>query len=128
MGLQNEKVLANIAVTDAAGAKEFYEGKLRLKPTRNETDGGTTYACADGTALHVYQSPGGAGVSTATQVGWVTDDIDAAVNELAANGVKFEQYDTEQLKTDSKGIASMGDGRAAWFKDPDGNVLGLLMY
>jgi predicted enzyme related to lactoylglutathione lyase len=121
-------VLANIAVTDVTGAKGFYEGKLGLNPTSNDTDGGTTYACADGTALHVYHSPAGAGVSTATQVGWITDDIDASVDELAANGVEVEQYDTEQLKTDSKGIAAMGDGRAAWFKDPDGNVLGLLMY
>jgi len=79
-------VLANIAVSDVARAREFYEGKLGLKPGAVRGDGGTTYRCADGTALHIYASPDNAGRSTAT----------------------------------------LGDARAAWFCDPDGNVLGLL--
>ena len=126
MSLQSHRVLANIAVTDTAKAKEFYEGKLGLEPTSDQGDGGTTYECADGTALHVYPNPAGAGASGATQVGWMTSDIEAAAAELAANGVDFEQYDTGQIQTDENGIAGIGDQRAAWFKDPDGNILGLL--
>ncbi len=126
MSLQSHRVLANIAVSDAAQAKEFYEGKLGLDPTSEQEDGGTTYECADGTALHVYPNPAGAGASGATQVGWVTPDIEAAASELAGNGVEFEQYDTDQIKTDGAGIANLGDARVAWFKDPDGNILGLL--
>ena len=126
MSLQSHRVLANIAVADPAKAKEFYEGKLGLEPSSEQEDGGTTYKCADGTALHVYPNPGGAGASAATQVGWITPDIKAAAAELSAGGVEFEQYDTDQLKTDENGIAVIGDDRAAWFKDPDGNILGLL--
>ncbi len=126
MSLQSHRVLANIAVTDVARAKEFYEGRLGLKPTSSQEDGGTTYECAEGTAVHVYPNPDGAGASAATQVGWITPDIEAAASELNADGVEFEQYDTEQIKTDEKGIATIGDDSAAWFKDPDGNILGLL--
>ena len=42
-------------------------------------------------------------------------------------GVQFEQYDTDPIKTNEKGIAEPGGGtKVAWFKDPDGNVLGLV--
>jgi hypothetical protein len=27
------------------------------------------------------------------------------------------------LKTDERGIADLGGAKAAWFKDPDGNIL-----
>jgi len=47
------------------------------------------------------------------------------VDELTANGVTFEHYDTDRLKTNEKGIAELGDERVAWFKDPDGNILSI---
>jgi len=33
--------------------------------------------------------------------------------------------DADSIRTDERGIATIGDVRAAWFKDPDGNILGL---
>lgn len=126
MGLERCRVLANIAVKDVARAREFYEGNLGLKPGPVRGDGGTTYSCADGTAVHIYCSPDNAGLSTATQTGWITADIEAAVDELAASGVEFERYETDEIHTNEKGIAEIGGARAAWFRDPDGNVLGLL--
>lgn len=126
MGLNAHRVLANIAVSDVDRAREFYEGKLGLEVTAIRGDGGATYECAEGTALHVYASPDNAGRSSATQAGWITADIDAAAAELAAAGVEFESYDTDQIRTDERGIAEIGDARAAWFCDPDGNILGLL--
>lgn len=126
MGLSDRRVLANVAISDIDRAREFYEGKLGLEPTAVRGDGGTTYDCAEGTALHIYPSPDNAGVSAATQTGWVTPDIEAAVEELAAKGVEFERYESEQISTDDRGIAEVGDARAAWFRDPDGNILGLI--
>ncbi len=126
MGLNAYRVLANIAVSDLERAREFYEGKLGLEATAVRGDGGTTYGCAEGSALHIYPSPENAGRSTATQTGWITPDLEAATEELAGNGVEFERYDTEQIRTDEKGIAQIGDARAAWFRDPDGNILGLI--
>jgi hypothetical protein len=69
-----------------------------------------------------------ASASGATVAGWDVDDLDATVDELTSNGVSFEQYDQGELKTNEKGIADLGDAKAAWCKDPDGNVLGILEY
>ncbi len=37
----------------------------------------------------------------------------------------FEQYDFPGLRTDERGIAQIEGERAAWFKDPDGNILAI---
>ena len=48
------------------------------------------------------------------------------MDDLTASGVAFERYDEPPVTTDEKGIATMGQIKGAWFKDPDGNTLGLL--
>ncbi|MGH2805147.1 MAG: VOC family protein, partial [Thermoleophilaceae bacterium] len=53
---------------------------------------------------------------------WYVADLEQVVDELSANGVIFERYDDPALMTDEKGIHELGDGRVAWFKDPDGNT------
>ena len=53
-------------------------------------------------------------------------DIDAAVDRLVAAGVRMEQYDSEGLQTDAKGIVRGGGPKIAWFKDPAGNILSVL--
>jgi catechol 2,3-dioxygenase-like lactoylglutathione lyase family enzyme len=124
MSLSEFKVQPAIAVSDAAKAKEFYEGTLGLSNGEEQPDGGTTYPCGEGTEVHVYPSPDNAGKSGATLAFWETDDVEKVVDELSSSGVTFEQYDMEQLKTNEKGIAEFDSGnKAAWFKDPDGNVL-----
>jgi hypothetical protein len=57
---------------------------------------------------------------------WEVVDVEKTVDELTANGVTFEHYDTDRLKTNEKGIAELGDERVAWFKDPDGNTHGIV--
>jgi hypothetical protein len=51
-------------------------------------------------------------------------DVEAAVADLRAKGVTFEEYDMPGLKT-VDGIAGLGEERVAWFKDPEGNILSL---
>jgi catechol 2,3-dioxygenase-like lactoylglutathione lyase family enzyme len=58
-------------------------------------------------------------------VGWDVDDVEATVLALKAKGVVFEEYDYSSLKT-VEGIARIGAMQAAWFKDPDGNLLALV--
>ena len=57
-------------------------------------------------------------------------DIEAAVDDLTAKGVKFEQYDMPEIKTDAKGIArdnnDQGPSAIAWFTDPAGNIISLI--
>jgi catechol 2,3-dioxygenase-like lactoylglutathione lyase family enzyme len=125
MGLESCKVEAIVAVSDMGKAKDFYEGKLGLPGGPEELDGGITYRCAGGTAIHVYPSPETAGTSGATLAAWGTEDVEGLVDELSSNGVVFEQYDMDPIKTNEKGIADLGGERIAWFKDPDGNTLAI---
>jgi len=125
MSLSELKVGPTIAVSDMGKAKEFYEGTLGLSGGAEKGDGGTTYPCGEGTEIHVYPSPENAGKSGATLAGWTTDEMEQVVDELSSKGVTFEQYDMEELKTNEKGIADFGDVQAAWFKDPDGNILSI---
>jgi catechol 2,3-dioxygenase-like lactoylglutathione lyase family enzyme len=125
MSLSDKQVIPAVAVSDMAKAREFYEGKLGLSNGEEKPDGGVRYPCGGGSALHVYPSPDNAGRSPATEAAFRVDDIEGAVDELAANGVTFEQYDIGPIKTNEKGIAQLGDAFGAWFKDPDGNIFGL---
>ena len=126
MPLGNYRVGAAVAVSDMDRAKEFYEGKLGLTAASDDPDGGRTYEFADGTTLHVFPSPGNAGRSGATVAGWEVDDLERIVDELTAQGVMFEQYDEPPIATNEKGVAVVGESKAAWLKDPDGNILGLI--
>ena len=126
MSLSSFKVGAAIPVNDMSKAREFYEGKLGLSNPEEVGDGGVNYECGGGTSLHVFPSPGNVGKSEATIAGWDVDDLEKTVDELSSKGVSFEQYDTDPQKTNEKGIATVEGASVAWFKDPDGNVHGLV--
>ena len=50
------------------------------------------------------------------------DDLEAVIRELTSRGVTFEEYETPKTVNF---IAQIGPALGAWFKDPDGNVLGV---
>ncbi len=122
MGLGDYRVRASIAVSDLARAAEFYEAVLGLRAGVATSDESRIYACADGTSLHVYESPAHAGRATATLATWDVSDLDGVVDVLARRGVTFARYDDPALRADDRGIHDLGDGRVAWFSDPDGNT------
>jgi hypothetical protein len=67
-----------------------------------------------------------AGSNMATAVTWgVGDDFEALVTELGEAGTTFEHYDLPDTTREGD-IHLMGDMRAVWFKDPDGNILNLV--
>lgn len=119
--LANSTVLAMIAVSDMQKAKEFYEGKLGLK-NGEEAMGNVAYKCGEGVVL-VYPAPS-AGKNQATSATWNVNDIETIVRELSAKGIEFEKYDMPGATYEGD-IAVMDGVKAAWFKDPDGNILGL---
>ena len=115
---------------DLRRARAFYAEQLGLVPS-DERPGGLLYRCASG-EFALFESSGAAS-GTHTQMGWEVDDIDAAVAELRSRGVVFEEYDEPGLTTVG-GIADVegnypskgGVGeRGAWFRDSEGNLLGL---
>jgi len=114
---------AYIPVKDLARARQFYEKKIGLKP-KQELLGGIVYEFGKHTGCFMYPTPN-AGTSTASQAFWQVDDIEREVAELKSRGVKFEDYDTPQIKT-RNGIAEPGDNKAAWFKDTEGNIMALI--
>jgi catechol 2,3-dioxygenase-like lactoylglutathione lyase family enzyme len=124
MSLSDFRVHPDVAVSDMGRAAEFYERTLGLADVQETGDGGRTYRCGEGTTLHIFPSPH-AGQTAATTAGWDAGQrFEALVDELASRGLSFEQYE-EPVKTDEKGIATFGDVKIAWFRDPDGNTFGI---
>ena len=127
--LKNGRVAARLPAQDLERARAFYAEKLGLEPAE-EREGGLRYVCANG-EFALFESTGSA-AGDHTQMGWEVDDIEATVSEMRSCGVVFEEYDLHGLKT-IDGIAeiegqypSKGSGeRGAWFRDSEGNMLGI---
>ena len=128
--LADTPVHTTLPVEDLERARRFYSEKLGLEPTE-ERPGGLRYEVAGGD-FSLFESAG-ASSGEFTQMSWEVDDIEATVAELRARGVVFEEVDLPGLKT-VDGIAEVegnypskgGIGeRAAWFRDSEGNVLGI---
>lgn len=113
---------ATIPVQDLERARAFYTDRLGLTPI-SEGAVGIRYRLADGTRFRLFRSTGAASGSH-TQLAFMVDDIEAAVSDLKSRGLVFEQYDSPRLKT-VDAIADVGYARAAWFKDSEGNLLGI---
>src|SRR3954462_9682220 len=120
--LQKSPMFAYLPVKDMARARKFYEQKLGFAPKR-ELAGGVYYEFADGTACFMYPTPN-AGTSQASQAFWAVEDVEREVADLRGKGVVFEEYDEPNMKTEH-GILKSDGGKAAWFKDTEGNILAL---
>jgi catechol 2,3-dioxygenase-like lactoylglutathione lyase family enzyme len=122
--LADRDAAANLAVKDLKVAKKFYEGTLGLKPVGREGEHLIAYR-SGASHLLVYKSQY-AGTNKATAVTWsVGDELEAIVRALKAKGVPFEHYELPGMTR--KGDVHVADGmKAAWFKDPDGNILSLV--
>ena len=122
--LGDKTAVATIAVKDMDAAKKFYEGTLGLTQEGSEDPSGTMYKSGDS---HVFVYPSQfAGSNKATACSWgVGEDIEGVVKALKDKGVKFEQYD-DLPGTREGDIHIIDKMKAAWFKDPDGNILNLV--
>jgi catechol 2,3-dioxygenase-like lactoylglutathione lyase family enzyme len=109
-----------VAVKDLKRARRFYEEVLGLKPSGVEESDAIAYGNG-GSGLFVYESRY-AGTNQATAVTWIAGDgVDDAVRTLKGKGVAFEHYDLPGMKREGD-VHVAGNMRAAWFKDPDGNI------
>jgi catechol 2,3-dioxygenase-like lactoylglutathione lyase family enzyme len=122
--LGGKETMATVAVRDLNTAKRFYEGTLGLKPTDAQEPEALTYQAGSAKIL-VYRSQY-AGSNKATAATWVLGkDMEKVVQGLRSKGVAFEHYDLPGLTL--KGDIHEGGGmKAAWFKDPDGNIHALV--
>jgi catechol 2,3-dioxygenase-like lactoylglutathione lyase family enzyme len=122
--LADKDAAANLAVKNLAAARKFYEGTLGLKQVGAEGEQLIAYRSGKSTLL-VYQSQY-AGSNKATAVTWnVGEAVEEIARALKAKGVKFEHYDLPDMKRQGD-VHVSADMKAAWFKDPDGNILCLV--
>jgi catechol 2,3-dioxygenase-like lactoylglutathione lyase family enzyme len=114
-----------IPVSDLDRAAQWYEEKLGLKPLWKKSVG-ILYGGPGGGQLQIYPSAE-AGQAPQTLIGWETQSIESDVAELKTAGVVFEEYDTPEIKTVGS-IATIDNVKAAWFRDPDGNILSMVQF
>lgn len=119
--LADNEMMATVAVKNLDESKKFYGEVLGLE-FKHDFPGGALFQ-GKGTQLFIYES-GTAGSGEATCLNWRIDDIESEVQELKAKGVSFEVYDIPDA-TQEGDVSVMGHMKAAWFKDPNGNILGL---
>jgi len=111
--------VTTLVVSDVDVAKPFYEGRLGLR-LLEETPAGIRFGAGKGSQLTIRRGQPAAGGQTVMH--FEVDDIEAVVRDLISRGVAFDEYETPKTVDF---IAQFGPVRAAWFKDPAGNVLGL---
>lgn len=120
--LTDATVTANIPAADLDRARAFYADKLGLEPTAEMGGEVLVYETAGGTSFQVYRTDF-AGTAGHTIAQWHVADIESEVRALQAKGVAFETYEMPGVRWQD-GIADMeGMGKAAWFKDSEGNIL-----
>ncbi|MGH7750884.1 MAG: VOC family protein [Candidatus Dormibacteria bacterium] len=120
--LANARIHATLPASDLERAKAFYADKLGLTPA-TETPAGSFYEIG-GSRFFLFPS-GGVASGTHTQLGFAVDDIAATVSELKQRGVVFAEYDFPAFDR-ATSIATVGDVQSAWFKDTEGNLLGIV--
>jgi catechol 2,3-dioxygenase-like lactoylglutathione lyase family enzyme len=121
--LTGRRTHTTLPTSDIERSRAFYEGVLGFSPS-DVSPGGVTYGSPEGTTFLVFPSSGRA-AGTHTQMGFTVPDIEAEVRELKERGVVFERYDMPGFDPASS-IASLPGLRSAWFKDPDGNLIGIV--
>ena len=116
------EAFSGFSVDDVPRAKEFYGETLGLDVS--ELNGMLQLHVAGASPILVYPKQNHV-PATFTILNFPVEDVDAAVDELASRGVRFEHYEGE-LQTDEKGIFRGEGPTVAWFTDPAGNILSVL--
>jgi predicted enzyme related to lactoylglutathione lyase len=123
---KDTRAFSGFSVDDLGKAKEFYGNTLGLEVSEEKEMGVLALKIAGGTDIFVYPKDNHE-PATFTILNFPVSDIDEAVDDLTAKGVRFERYDMPGFEPDAKGIVRGPDGPPiAWFKDPAGNVLSVL--
>jgi catechol 2,3-dioxygenase-like lactoylglutathione lyase family enzyme len=123
--LKDSPAFGGFSTNDLAKAKDFYGVTLGLKVDENEM--GMLHIVFPGGGEFIIYPKEDHQAATYTVLNFVVEDIDKAVDELAAKGVKFEHYEgMTDKKGVARGIAAKRGPDIAWFKDPAGNILAVL--
>lgn len=114
------QVTCILPVKDMPRARRFYEEQLGLPPVGLKPDGKFVYRCG-GAEIALFPKAEGTKAQH-TALSFRVADIKAAIRDLERRGVKFADYDLPGLKT-VEHVCVLGAEKAAWFEDPEGNIL-----
>ena len=122
--LADHPVFPILLSKDLDATRAFYRDTLGLEILREDEGDRIVFRCGSGTQIAVTLSTVGT-ADTQTQMAWRVPDIQAALVDLRARGVRIEDYTAPDPVT-TDGVADMGHSWAAWFVDPSGNVLAVV--
>ena len=120
--LTESPAYSGFSSNDIAKAKEFYGQTLGLGVT--EEDGMLALTFSNGHTVLIYPKDDHA-PATYTTLNFPVKDIDAAVDDLASRGIKFERYG-DGFDPDEGGVSRGYGPPIAWFMDPAGNILSVI--
>jgi catechol 2,3-dioxygenase-like lactoylglutathione lyase family enzyme len=125
--LKNSHAFSSFAVSDSEKARKFYSQVLGLDIAEVPGMKGLLQLNIPGSGrVLIYPKPDHA-PATFTVLNFPVENVERTVDALGEPGVRFEKYDTADVKTDAKGIARGNGGPTiAWFRDPSGNILSVV--
>jgi catechol 2,3-dioxygenase-like lactoylglutathione lyase family enzyme len=122
MTLKDSKVATRLPAQDLDRARAWYSEKLGLEPS-DERPGGLLYRMHGGDFALFATS--GEPSGSHTQMAFEVEDIEAVVAELTSRGVDFEAFGgIVEIEGNYPSKNARGE-RGAWFRDCEGNVLGV---
>ena len=123
--LKNAEAFSSFSTDDIGAARDFYGGKLGLE-VKDSPMGTLELVVGGGQHITIYPKPNHEAASF-TVLNFIVPNVERAVDDLTAKGIKMEHYNMPEIKQDSKGIARDDQGPAiAWFKDPADNVVAVM--
>ena len=118
------QMMTSLPAHDLERARDWYARVLGAEPTITDIGGGALIYTRDGGGFMIYESAF-AGTNQATAAALGVSSLDAALANLRSAGVALEEVDMGEMSTDD-GVMTFPDGqRMAWFKDSEGNILGI---
>ena len=109
--LADARVVPILAVSDIGRARHFYEGRLGFE-AEAVVEGTVRYGCGGGTGLAIFERP--------------MEAIDRTVAAFEVDDIEQEVRDLRERDVEVEGIITLPSGvPRAFFKDPDGNVIGM---
>ena len=119
--LTQAPLITMLPVRELERARQYYTDVLGLLPEGLRPDGKFIFRCGNGALLALFPKPDGTRAEH-TAVSFQVPEIAPAIRDLAARGVVFHDYDLPGFRTVDH-VCVLGSEKAAWFSDPEGNIL-----
>lgn len=115
-----------VRAADYERAKQFYGQVLGLEVTDHGEREGRVMMGGE-TGFEIYENPNLSAPENTTLMFLVgAGQFDETMDELRERGVRFEDYDIPEMGIRTvNGVATQDQGKIAWFRDSEGNILAL---